>query len=123
MVTAPEPQVTVFGPDAPHSGHFFIIAGGNPTVKKRSEENRKAVSLYPAMICPSSSGDRVLVANSCHFDGGSFVSIVRVGLAETKHFAEGYDAIFGNKKGKQAKKSEATAKSGTAKKKKKAKKK
>jgi hypothetical protein len=23
------------------------------------------------------------------------VSIVRVGLAETKHFAEGYDAIFG----------------------------
>jgi len=26
------------------------------------------------------------------------VSIVRVGLAETKHFAEGYDAIFGSKK-------------------------
>jgi hypothetical protein len=27
-----------------------------------------------------------------------FVSILRVGLAETKHFAEGYDAIFGKKK-------------------------
>jgi hypothetical protein len=28
---------------------------------------------------------------------GFFVSIVRVGLAETKNFAEGYDAIFGGK--------------------------
>lgn len=26
------------------------------------------------------------------------MSIVRIGLAETKHFAEGYDAIFGSKK-------------------------
>jgi hypothetical protein len=26
------------------------------------------------------------------------VSIVRVGLAETKHFAEGYEAIFGKAK-------------------------
>jgi hypothetical protein len=26
------------------------------------------------------------------------VSIVRVGLAETKNFAEGYEAIFGKKK-------------------------
>jgi hypothetical protein len=26
------------------------------------------------------------------------VSIVRIGLAETKHFAEGYEAIFGKKK-------------------------
>jgi hypothetical protein len=29
--------------------------------------------------------------------GDSDVSIVRVGLAETKNFAEGYDAIFGKK--------------------------
>jgi ribosomal protein L9 len=28
------------------------------------------------------------------------VSIVRIGLAETKKFAEGYSAIFGNKKKK-----------------------
>ena len=28
------------------------------------------------------------------------MSIVRVGLAETKKFAEGYDAIFGKKKTK-----------------------
>jgi len=27
-----------------------------------------------------------------------FMSIVRVGLAETKNFAEGYDAIFAKKK-------------------------
>jgi hypothetical protein len=27
------------------------------------------------------------------------VSIVRVGLAETKNFAEGYEAIFGRKSG------------------------
>jgi len=27
------------------------------------------------------------------------VSIVRVGLAETKKFSEGYDAIFGKRKG------------------------
>lgn len=35
--------------------------------------------------------------------GGTFVSIVRVGLAETKHFADGYDAIFGKGKGKTKK--------------------
>jgi hypothetical protein len=36
-----------------------------------------------------------------------FVSIVRVGLAETKNFATGYDAIFGTKP--SAKKKTATA--------------
>ena len=51
------------------------------------------------------------------------MSIVRVGLAETKNFAEGYDAIFGKKKGAQAKKEKAPAQHSTAKKKKKAKKK
>ncbi len=52
------------------------------------------------------------------------MSIVRVGLAETKNFAGGYDAIFGKKKATKAKKPKAaTAKAGTAKKKKKAKKK
>jgi hypothetical protein len=30
--------------------------------------------------------------------GGIDVSIVRIGLAETKGFADGYDAIFGGKK-------------------------
>jgi len=30
--------------------------------------------------------------------GNSPMSIVRVGLAETKKFSEGYDAIFGKKK-------------------------
>jgi hypothetical protein len=49
------------------------------------------------------------------------VSIVRIGLSETKHFAEGYDAIFGKKKGKKAKKS--TAATTQAKKKKPARKK
>ena len=29
--------------------------------------------------------------------GGAHVSIVRVGLAETKNFSEGYEAIFGKK--------------------------
>jgi len=46
------------------------------------------------------------------------VSIVRIGLSETKHFSEGYDAIFGKKKAGQAKKAKASAR-----KKKKAKKK
>jgi hypothetical protein len=56
--------------------------------------------------------------------GGTFVSIIRVGLSETKNFAEGYDAIFGKKKDTQGKKTTASAKSDTAKKKtKKAKKK
>ncbi len=46
------------------------------------------------------------------------MSIVRVGLAETKNFAEGYDAIFGaRKKAGGTKKSKPTAKKGTAKKK------
>jgi hypothetical protein len=31
------------------------------------------------------------------------MSIVRIGLGETKNFAEGYDAIFGNKEKKEAK--------------------
>jgi len=39
------------------------------------------------------------------------VSIIRVGLAETKKFAEGYDAIFSKKKAKSdAKKPRASAK-------------
>lgn len=47
------------------------------------------------------------------------MSIIRVGLAETKNFADGYDAIFGNKKkASQSKKTEASAKSDTGKKKK-----
>jgi hypothetical protein len=54
-----------------------------------------------------------------------YVSIVRVGLAETRNFAEGYEAIFGKKKEKAAepKKSKPTAKASTTKKKKKSKKK
>src|SRR3989442_15094293 len=44
------------------------------------------------------------------WEGGAFVSIVRIGLSETKHFSEGYDAIFGKKKPAQAKKAKATAK-------------
>ena len=34
------------------------------------------------------------------------MSIIRVGLAETKHFAEGYEAIFGKKKDKKEEKDE-----------------
>jgi hypothetical protein len=49
------------------------------------------------------------------------VSIIRIGLAETKHFSEGYSAIFG-KKAAKGKKPKATAKSGAKKPKKKAKK-
>jgi hypothetical protein len=39
------------------------------------------------------------------------VSIVRIGLAETKNFSEGYEAIFGKKKKPQAKKSGAAPRS------------
>ena len=44
------------------------------------------------------------------------MSIVRIGLAETKNFAAGYDAIFGKKKTAPAKKAKA-AKAGAGKKK------
>jgi hypothetical protein len=54
---------------------------------------------------------------------GDFVSIVRVGLAETKNFAEGYDAIFGKKKSSDSKKPKAVAKAAEKKKKKPTKKK
>jgi hypothetical protein len=37
------------------------------------------------------------------------MSIVRVGLAETKGFAEGYEAIFGKKKEEEQKKDETPA--------------
>ena len=45
------------------------------------------------------------------------MSIVRVGLAETKNFAEGYDAIFGKKKPTQSKQRQTAAKRSPAKKK------
>ncbi len=52
------------------------------------------------------------------------MSIVRVGLAETKNFAEGYEAIFGKKKPEtEPKKEEPAAQAEAAKKKKPAKKK
>jgi hypothetical protein len=63
---------------------------------------------------------------------GAFVSIVRVGLAETKGFGEGHDAIFGKKKAAKkesgakkapARKAKPAAKASAAKGKKKAKKK
>jgi hypothetical protein len=56
-------------------------------------------------------------------NGGTFVSIIRVGLAETKHFAEGYEAIFGKKKDKKEGKAESGARAATGKKKKAGKKK
>ena len=37
------------------------------------------------------------------------MSIVRVGLGETKKFADGYDAIFGKKKSSASKKTKAPA--------------
>ena len=51
------------------------------------------------------------------------MSIIRVGLAETKHFAEGYEAIFGKKKEEKKEKDESGAKAQTGKKKKAGKKK
>ena len=40
---------------------------------------------------------RARVESSFSF-AGTDMSIVRIGLAETKNFSEGYDAIFGKKK-------------------------
>ena len=57
------------------------------------------------------------------FEGGVYVSIVRVGLAETKNFADGYEAIFGKKKSGGSQKTKAVAKTASARKKKKPKKK
>ena len=51
------------------------------------------------------------------------MSIIRVSLAETKNFAEGYEAIFGKKKDKTEDKDEAAPKAEKAKKKKSGKKK
>jgi hypothetical protein len=44
------------------------------------------------------------------------VSIIRIGLAETKHFSEGYAAIFGGKKKKDDKPEETKAEEAKAKK-------
>ena len=52
-----------------------------------------------------------------------YVSIVRVGLAETKKFAEGYETIFGKKKSGDSEKTKTVAKNSAAKKKKKSSKK
>ncbi len=45
------------------------------------------------------------------------MSIVRVGLAETKKYAEGYDAIFGKKKSRAASTSKKSSRKTTAKRK------
>ena len=46
------------------------------------------------------------------------MSIIRIGLGETKNFAEGYEAIFGKKRGATPKrKSRSSTKGGAAKKK------
>jgi hypothetical protein len=50
------------------------------------------------------------------------MSIVRIGLAETDKFGEGYDAIFGKSKGKAAKEGKTVSKSAKTKGKKKTKK-
>jgi hypothetical protein len=50
------------------------------------------------------------------------VSIVRIGLGETKHFAEGYEAIFGKKAEGEKKPAQARGKKAAVKKKKKTKK-
>jgi len=47
------------------------------------------------------------------------VSIVRIGLSETKHFADGYDAIFSKKKSGKHRKPKAAIKTRAGKKKKK----
>jgi hypothetical protein len=48
------------------------------------------------------------------------VSIVRVGLSETKKFAEGYEAIFGGKKAGGTREIKSSARATKARKKKKA---
>jgi hypothetical protein len=47
---------------------------------------------------PVRIGGNRAVSASLFDTGGWCVSIVRIGLAESKDFAEGYDAIFGKKK-------------------------
>jgi hypothetical protein len=58
-------------------------------------------------------------------EGETSVSIIRVGLAETKKFSDGWEAIFGKKSGSSTKKAPKVAarKAGGKKKKKTAKKK
>jgi hypothetical protein len=46
------------------------------------------------------------------------VSIVRIGLAETRRFADGYEAIFGKKKARQTRRPKASARRSTPRKKK-----
>jgi hypothetical protein len=49
------------------------------------------------------AGYRTKRLSVAKFLEGNYVSIVRIGLAETRHFAEGYDAIFAKrKKGSQS---------------------
>jgi hypothetical protein len=47
--------------------------------------------------------------DSCRKIGDLLVSIIRVGLAETKKFAEGYEAIFGRSKKNETKAAEPKA--------------
>jgi hypothetical protein len=64
-----------------------------------------------------------VVPSQSDFSEEGYVSIVRIGLAETKNFGDGYEAIFGKKKPSEPKKTKPAAKMSAAKKKKKTKKK
>jgi hypothetical protein len=80
----------------------------------RAASRRGAELLHDAALTNWRSG---ILITARKLTGESSVSIVRVGLAETKHFAEGYDAIFGKKKRVVPSKRQAAGKRSQAKKK------
>lgn len=79
---------------------------------------RKSVTIAPRSIKLA----KVIHPSFRNFQEVLAVSIVRIGLAETKKFAEGYEAIFGGKKKKDAPAKTESAKKGSKARKKKTKK-
>lgn len=56
--------------------------------------------LSPSVLAASRTSCLGGVHESNYFYEVLVVSIIRIGLAETKHFSKGYEAIFGGKKKK-----------------------
>jgi len=60
-------------------------------------------------VWPGQGRLTVITPTYSNYTGGVPVSIVRIGLGETKNFAEGYEAIFGKKDEKKKADSAAAA--------------
>src|SRR5262245_44385100 len=95
----------VVGQGNAHGRHGVLLRAS--TLPRGAPAANRAALLLAAGARPYASRDVRFLRVA---KGDTFVSIVRVGLGETKNFAEGYELIFGKKKTAKGKKEGTPAK-------------